>query len=578
MMTEFSNTSRQALYGAETICNAYSDYRTRFDEITARAGTRFKERDWPGMRSDRAERLDLYKETVDRLEAAIRDKFQNRSEDKALWARIKDIYAGLIDRHQDRELAETFFNSVTRRIFITIGVDAQVEFVSSRHECVLGRPQTGVYKDYGQFTTAVDIVRAVLADTPMKNSLGGLKTDIGLAAAEIGKSVSATEIPLERFRVLMISEVFYRGRRAFVAGCLKADTMHLPLVLALLNTPAGPIVDGVLTDEDDVSVLFSFTRAYFHVSVEVPCELVGFLKTILPKKRIAELYIALGFHKHGKTEFYRELLDHLTTCGEDRFEISPGTRGMVMVVFNMPGHDLVFKLIRDRFGSAKHTTRREVMDKYAMVFKHHRAGRLVDAQSFEYLKFETCCFSEDLLTELRQHATGTVEIGQDHIIISHAYVQRRVTPLDIYLHQAEDEDARKAAVDLGNAIKELALSNVFAGDFLLKNFGVTRHGRVVFYDYDEICSLTQCNFKKLPQAHYLEDELSSEPWFLVGESDVFPEEFRRFLPLPPHLMNEFLSHHADLFEVEFWCNAQQAVNSGELADIVPYPPIRRLKR
>ena len=202
----------------------------------------------------------------------------------------------------------------------------------------------------------------------------------------------------------------------------------------------------------------------------------------------------------------------------------------------------------------------------------------MDAQSFEYLKFETCCFSEELLEELRQHATGTVDIGPDYLIISHAYVQRRVTPLDIYLQKASPEDARRVTIDFGNAIRELALSNIFAGDFLLKNFGVTRHGRVVFYDYDEICALSQCNFKKLPQSHHFEDELSSEPWFLIDESDVFPEEFRRFLPLPPHLMDEFLNHHADLFEVEFWRDAQQAVDSGELTDIVPFPAARRFER
>ena len=578
MMTESSNTSRLAGSGAKSIYAAYVEYRTRFDKISARAGRRFIECDWHGMRSDRTERLDLYRHIVDHLETDIRGLLQDRSENKSLWVRIKAIYAGIIDHRPDRELAETFFNSVTRRIFVTIGVDPEVEFVSSRHECVLGGSESGVYQDLGRFTSAASMVRAVLSDTAMKTGIVDLEADVELTAAEMNKSVFLAGLSIEHFKVLIISKVFYRGRRAFVIGCLSADTICQPLVIAMMNTPDGVIVDGVLTNEDDVSVLFSFTRAYFHVSVDVPCELVGFLKTILPKKRVAELYIALGFHKHGKTEFYRELLGHLTTCGEDRFQISPGTPGMVMVVFNMPAHDLVFKLIRDHFGSAKQTTRREVMDKYALVFKHHRAGRLVDAQSFEYLKFETCCFSEELLEELRQHAASTVEIGPDHLIISHAYVQRRVIPLDIYLQNASDEDALRVTIDFGNAIRELALSNIFAGDFLLKNFGVTRHGRVVFYDYDEICSLSQCNFKKLPQAHHFEDELSSEPWFLIDESDVFPEEFRRFLPLPPNLMNEFLNHHADLFEIEFWRDAQQAVNGGELTDIVPFPTIRRLNR
>jgi len=577
-MPEHLIDSGLAESAARAICDAYSNYRANFDEITGRAGGRFRERNWQGMRADRTERLDLYKHSVDRLEADIRNRLQDRIEAKHVWERIKNNYTGLIGRHGDRELAETFFNSLTRRIFVTIGVDPQVEFVSGPREDAPNQARADLYRDYGHFTTAVDLTLAILADTDLAAGFDSLKAEAGLAAAEIDKAVAVTGLAIEKFCVQVITSIFYRGKGAFIIGCLKADDICLPLVLALLHRPTGIIVDSVLTDEDDVSVLFSFARSYFHVAVKSPCALVAFLRAILPKKRIAELYIALGFHKHGKTEFYRELLDHLTTCGEDRFEISAGTPGMVMVVFNMPDQDLVFKLIRDRFGTAKQTSRLEVMQKYALVFKHDRVGRLVDAQSFEHLKFETCCFSEALLEELRHHAAGTVQIGPDHVIIAQAYVQRRVTPLDVFLHQADEADALKVVVDFGHAIKDLALSNLFAGDFLLKNFGVTRHGRVVFYDYDEICPLTQCNFKVLPQARSDEDELASEPWFLVDESDVFPEEFRRFLPLPPHLLSEFLRRHADLFQVEFWRNAQQAVNIGEPADIVPYASSRRIKR
>lgn len=563
---------------AQVICDAYSDYRAHFDEITSRAGGRFLARDWQGARADRTERLDLYKRSVDRIEADIRRILADHCENKSVWTRIKELYAVQINRSSDRQLAETFFNSITRRIFVTIGVDPQVEFISRHFEGRSNQTSPKVYRAYDNFTDAADLTRSILRDTELASGFGNLGAEVRLAAAEIDKAVAATKLPLGNFKAQVVASVFYRGKGAFVTGCLKADGVCLPLVFALLNAPGGIIVDCVLTDEDDVSVLFSFTRSYFHVAVHSPGELVAFLKTILPKKRVAELYIALGFHKHGKTEFYRELLEHLDTCGLERFEISAGTPGMVMVVFNMPGYDLVFKLIRDRFGASKQTTRSDVMEKYAMVFKHDRVGRLVDAQSFEYLQLETCCFSETLLEELRAHTKGSVRIGRDHLIIDHVYVQRRVTPLDIFLQVAEAADALKVVIDLGHAIKELALSNIFAGDFLLKNFGVTRHGRVVFYDYDEICPLTQCEFKKLPPAQSHEDELSAEPWFLVGENDVFPEEFRRFLPLPPHLMAEFSRQHADLFDVEFWRNAQQAVNTGQLADIIPYPPARRLKR
>jgi isocitrate dehydrogenase kinase/phosphatase len=314
------------------------------------------------------------------------------------------------------------------------------------------------------------------------------------------------------------------------------------------------------------------------VQVDRPYDLVRFLKTILPHKRIAELYIAVGFNKHGKTEMYRELLNHLSVCYEDRFDISPGKRGMVMIVFNMPRDYLVFKLIRDRFDTPKKTTRREVMQKYDLVFRHDRAGRLVDAQAFEYLEFDACCFSESLLTELKQDAGSSVKIGAHHIIVDHAYVERRVIPLDVFLAQSEDSDARKIVIDWGHAIKDLAVSNIFPGDILLKNFGVTRHGRVVFYDYDELCPLTSCNFRKMPVSADHEDEMAAEPWFYVDENDVFPQEFRRFLGLPEPLQKVFMQHHADLFEVDFWLQAQEAILAGNLPHIYPYARGCRIER
>jgi isocitrate dehydrogenase kinase/phosphatase len=302
-----------------------------------------------------------------------------------------------------------------------------------------------------------------------------------------------------------------------------------------------------------------------------------FFNSILPHKRIAELYISTGFNKHGKTELYRDLLDHMTVCYIDRFNISPGQRGLVMIVFNLPRDDLVFNLIRDRFDTPKKTTRREIMAKYDLVYRHDRAGRLVDAQAFEHLKFNTSCFSPQLLAELKQDAGGTVRIENDYIILDHAYVERRVTPLDVFLNEADEPEAQKIVIEWGNAIKDLAASNIFPGDILLENFGVTRHGRVVFYDCDELCPLTSCRFRKLPPAYEDENEMASEPWFYVDENDVFPEEFQKFLRLPP-LRNVFCEHHNDLCEVSFWQQAQQMIQAGELAHIYPYAHNCRLER
>ncbi|HYF65239.1 MAG TPA: bifunctional isocitrate dehydrogenase kinase/phosphatase, partial [Herpetosiphonaceae bacterium] len=373
----------------------------------------------------------------------------------------------------------------------------------------------------------------------------------------------------------MVGAVFYRNKGAYLIGRIPGEGGVIPLALALLNGPGGIRVDAALLAEQEVSILFSFTRSYFHVDCDRPYDLVRFLQTIMPRKRITALYTSIGNHKHGKTEWYRDLLRHLR-ASDDRFEIARGERGMVMAVWTLPSYDVVFKVIKDHFDPPKSSTRQIVMDKYHLVFKHDRAGRLVDAQEYEHLKFERSRFEPALLAELERVAPSTVRVEDDHVIIRHVYVERRVTPLNLYIREADPAAVEAAVVDFGAAIKDLTASNIFPGDILLKNFGVTRHGRVVFYDYDELCLLTDCQFKALPEPTSYDEELAAEPWFAVGEYDVFPEEFRYFMSFPQPYRDIFLRHHADIFELGFWRGMQDRMQAGEVVDILPYEERRRL--
>ncbi len=569
---------RIATLAANIIYEALNTYHASYKGITQRARLRFKNRDWQNMQRDAVERLRLYKDVVDHIERRIKYLLGGRAQNKQVWQHIKAIYSGTIAGNDDRELAETFFNSITRRILATVGVDIKIEFVNTDFKSPPSQFSAAVFHTYPAQESTADLIARILTDYPLMVPFQNAANDAAQVAAKIARHLHDLGFSGTIDRIEMVRNVFYRGMGAYLIGRIYADSQLVPLAIALLHPPDGIAVDAVLLDEDDVSILFSFTRSYFHVVVDRPRDLINFLGSILPRKRVAELYIAIGFAKHGKTEIYRELLDHLTACYEDRFDISPGKPGMVMIVFNMPDYDLVFKVIRARFKEPKNTTRREVMEKYDLVFRHDRAGRLVDAQSFEHLKFDACCFSERLLAELKQEAGSTVHIKNDHLIVNHAYVERRVTPLDVFLARADDWEARKVVIDWGNTIKDLAISNIFPGDILHKNFGVTRHGRVVFYDYDELCPLTSCNIRKLPEAAGYDDEMASEPWFYVDQNDVFPQEFRNFLGLPEPLQGVFLQHHADLFEVDFWLRAQQAIQAGNLPHIFPYAPGCRIER
>lgn len=568
--------SSLARYGAAIISDAFDEYQARFRAITRRARGRFEARDWHGIQGDAVERLDLYKRVLDPALVRLRERLGERIKGRSLWARLKETYSALVEGREDRELAETFLNSVTRRIFSTVGVDPSIEFVASDFDPPTSDSGPSVFETFPWNGTAEDLVLRILRRFCFAVPWASLEADVRAAAQELTRILARAPF-LGRIQAAeVVSSVFFRNKGAYVVGRLRAGGGLLPLVLALLHEDGGVRVDALLADEDAVSIVFGFTRSYFHVEVERPWLLVRFLKSIMPPKRVAELYIAIGHNKHGKTELYRDLLRHLESSA-DRFEIARGERGMVMVVFTLPAYDLVFKVIRDRFAAPKTISREGVKQKYELVFRHDRAGRLIDAQEYEHLEFDRERFSPELLEELLGTASSSVSLLGDQVAIRHLYVERRLTPLNLYLREAGETAARAAVVDYGQAIRDLAATNIFPGDILLRNFGLTRHGRVVFYDYDELAVLTDCNFRKLPEPPGEQEEFEAEPWFYVAENDIFPEEFGRFLGMLPALRECFLEAHAELLDAPFWRSMQERLRAGEIVDIFPYTAGQRLR-
>jgi isocitrate dehydrogenase kinase/phosphatase len=568
--------SRLASLGAKVIASNYATYQEKRRAIDQRAKTRFEKREWAGSQADSVEKIELYRIVIGEVVEVIRELAEDRIHDSQLWKGIKAVFSSQIAERHDWELAETFFNSVTRRIFVTVGVDPQIEFVDTDFKTPptkAGGIEYSVYQDHGSLQ---ELVQAVLDDYPFAIDYEDLPRDIRLITARIEEYLAELGLAGHVEQSRMLKPVFYRGQAAYLVGQLSVGANTLPLIIGLDNPRGTIVVDSVILDEDLASILFSFAYSYFRVVADRPHDVVEFLRSVMPLKRPAELYISLGYNKHGKTELYRDLLYHLANS-EDRFELADGVPGMVMIVFTMPGYDLVFKVIRDRFAKPKDVTRREVMDKYRLVFRHDRAGRLIDAQEFEHLKFGRDRFSEALLEDLAREAVQTVDITDDDVIIRHAYIERRLVPLNIYVEQAEQQAAMAAVRDYGQAIKDLMATNIFPGDLLLKNFGVTRHGRVIFYDYDELCLLTECKFRRIPPALGVEDEMAAETWFSVGDHDVFPEQFPEFLGLTGPLREAFVALHSDLFDVQLWRQYQQSHRDGSMVRIYPYPQSVRLR-
>ena len=559
---------------ARTVGDLFFAFRERFDAITALAPGRFVGRQWHEAQRDAAERLALYKAHVDQTAGAVRARAGDPPS-PADWREAKSLFARMIAGRRDAEIAATFFNSVTRRVFTTIGVDAETEFTDRDSPLPIDTTGANIRAcDLSAIDTRA--ARWILRGGPYPADIEPGDSDARAVATTITAALDALG-PAGPVRLEMLEAVFYRNKGAYLVGKAIRGTHTVPIVIAMLNDSTGIYVDAVLTSSDEASVVFGFSWSYFRVATRCPRATVAFLASVMPLKRVDELYTAIGFNKHGKTELYRGLRAHLTR-EDTRFVTPEGDEGLVMTVLALPSFNLVIKLIKDTFGQPKTTTRRAVMAKYHLVFVRDRAGRLADAQEFEHLELPRRCLPEAVLAHLVTTAAGSLRLEPDRVVLTHCYTERYVTPLNVYLKRAEPNAARVAIVDYGSAIKDLAGANIFTGDMLLKNFGVSRHGRVIFYDYDELALLADCRFRRLPPPRDEADQMSAEPWYGIGEHDVFPEEFGPFLVPAGALGDEFLGAHADLLTVEFWVRMQERVARGELPDVFPYRADRRLTR
>jgi len=567
--------SRLAALCAEETCKALQEYEARFDEITRRARDRFLARDWRGSYQDAAERLRLYSVVLDDLTNRVEELMGSRLRTRAIWSATKAVYSSLIAQSVRWEVAESFFNSLTRRVFATEGVDQAIEFVDTDFDAPPNAHGAELCRTYSGAPLAY-LLREALTDPKGAGFALAGWSDLNEACRIAADHILVALASREFDRLEILRHVFYRGRGAYLVGRIVAHDKATPLALCLQHPDAnGFALDAVLIGESDLAILFSYTRAYFRVDAPATYGLVQWLRQLMPDKRIADLYNAIGYHRHAKTEFYRDFVRHLEKS-HDHFVAAEGARGMVMLVFTLPSYDVVFKLIRDRFDAPKESDRRDVMGRYRMVFEHDRAGRLVEAHEFEHLRIARDRFEPSLLEDLLCNAGRTVRPEGDDVLIGHAYVERRVRPLNLLFRECDEATAIAAACDYAQSIKDLAASNIFAGDLLTKNFGLTRRGRVVFYDYDELCPLTDCNFRKLPESQSYDEEMAAEPWFSVRPNDIFPEEFPRFLAFPEPARRAMMRRHGDLFRPEYWRAVQEELRAGHLPEILPYAEERRL--
>ena len=572
-------TDSRAFHIAQALRDGFDRHYRLFRETSAAAKGRFERADWHGQQRAQAQRIEFYDQRVNEAVERLRSEFNVEALSMDTWQQVKLHYIGLLTDHHQPELAETFFNSATAKMlhrsyfrndFIFVRPAISTEYIEPD-----GPGATPTYRAYypskdSLHETWARIVGHFQLEVPFEDLQRDVDHVVQAMLSELGGFR-----PRTNFQIQVLSSLFYRNKGAYLVGRIINGFVETPLALPILHGPDGRLViDAALFGEDELLMIFSYARAYFMVDMEVPSAYVQFLRSLMPHKPRAELYSSLGLQKHGKNLFYRDFLAHLRHS-TDQFRIAPGIKGMVMLVFDLPSFPYVFKVIKDFYPPQKDTTREQIMAKYLLVKQHDRVGRMADTLEYSNVAFPRQRFEEELVAELRHYCPSLLEEDGDMLVIRHVYIERRMIPLNIHLQEAGPEQVAQAVVEYGNAIKDMVAANIFPGDMLWKNFGVTRHGKVVFYDYDEIEYITDCNFRRVPQPRNEEEEMSGEIWYSVGPHDVFPETFGPFLLGNDQVREVFMAHHADLLDAAFWQAHKERIAAGHVHDVFPYEPSKR---
>ncbi|HHZ8094163.1 TPA: bifunctional isocitrate dehydrogenase kinase/phosphatase [Proteus mirabilis] len=558
---------------AQTILQGFDAQYGRFLEITSGAQYRFEQADWHGIQLAMKERIRLYDNHVGLVVEQLRCIRHDIDKESVFLQKVKERYTQLLPNYPRFEIAESFFNSVYCRLFHHRELNKKNLFVfSSQPAYRFAQAPRPLSRTFVIQSDLPALLQDILSRLPLRLPWQNKSRDIQFICQTLYAQFSHEELQNAVFHIA--NELFYRNKAAWMIGKIAINNQFIPLLLSIHNIEQHLVIDTCLTTTDEASIVFGFARSYFMVYAPFPAALVTWLRDILPEKSIAELYMSIGCQKHGKTEYYREYLAFMNFSSEQFIE-APGVKGMVMLVFTLPTYDRVFKVIKDRFAPQKTMTAERVKECYRLVKEHDRVGRMADTQEFENFVIDKKRISNDLMAILEQEIPNKLEDLGDKLLISHLYMERRMTPLNIYMEQCDDKQLKAVVEDYGQALKELIAANIFPGDMLFKNFGVTRHHRVIFYDYDEISYMTDMNFRAIPPARYPEDELASEPWYSVAENDVFPEEFRYFLCCDKQVCHYFEAQHHDLLSPEYWQQQQQRIKQGYIEDVYAYPQSKR---
>lgn len=561
---------------AAQILDGFNRHYTRFRECARAAKIAFEKADWLQIQKLSAERIAFYDERVAETVQSIKQNDAWTYDDEQFLQALKTHYVELLMEHHQPECAETFFNSVSTKVLNNQYFNNDCLFVRPVISTEYIDSESATYSSYYPHQDGwAQSLTNMFQDLGLNRPFSNLERDIQSILSRLQANVKQMFTAKPNLQIQAVRSLFYRNKGAYLLGKIINGHREYPFSIPILHDEFGGLyADTILLEGRHLGSLFSFNRAYFMIDCEVPSALVQFLATVLPQKPKAELYSMIGLQKHGKALFYRDFKHHLKHS-TDNFILAPGIKGLVMLVFTLPSYPYVFKLIKDIISPPKEVDKEMVEQKYQLVKRHDRVGRMADTLEFSNVAFPRSRFTQELIDEISKLAPSELSYEGDNIIIKHAYIERRMMPLNMYLHEASERGDRErkdnAIIEYGHAIKDMVAANIFPGDMLFKNFGVTRGGRVVFYDYDEIEYLTDCKFRPIPKPRYEEDDMAHDVWYTVDRLDVFPEEFAKFLLTDEEVRETFMRYHADLLDWRFWQSHQERIRAGHIEAFYPYP-------
>lgn len=569
---------------AGLIFSSFHTYYLKYEGITGRAKYRFLNREWAQDVQDGVSRINLHPEIMGKLKEDVRHVQPDENFIRQHWREIRTSYMRLVKEKSQvgnayrRDLVHTYFYMAQRIFFPRDSIDDPMGLVWDNRANPSIVPGFVVKYEQGRSGQLRKLLAKIINKSPFSGHLAHAQDDalLGARALELGLQNHGKNIE-DLSSLELLSPVFYQTKRAYQVGRVVFKSGEfLPMVLGYAHPESGVQLDVVLVGEKDVSPLFSYTRSNFHVDVSAYREMVEYLVQMLPNKNRIDFLAAIGFHNPAK-EYLKASLRAKLARPNAHFDFAIGVKGNATDVFSVTGFPFVFKIPRELSKKIDFVGRERIIENYRYVHRIDRVGRMLDGLRFQNMRFKKTNFTPELLAYLQENSPSHVRGEGDDVVFDDIFVQKKVIPLNVYLERADDKHTRSALIGLGECIKELISVGIFPGDLMAKNFGVDSDGKVVYYDYDDVDSVSKFQFRNIPAARNDDEEtMALTDRITAGDYDIFPEQIATFL-LRPKDLEMFRLYHADLLRAEGWNKLKQSYESGEIPDLFPYPESKRLR-